>query len=90
MDSNCPSKLHGTIKLPDFIPFRAFLATSSAFIAPDDAAIILVSPGLFLLSVIRVGSFSEIETLLISTQQTCDQSLTTLVLLEANKNMDQG
>ena len=50
IDSKIPSKLQGTIKLPDWMPFNAFSATSSAFIAPEEAAIILVSCGLLLFS----------------------------------------
>lgn len=52
MDSITPSKLQGTKKLADLIPSKHFLATSSAFIAPDGAAIILVNTGLFLFSAI--------------------------------------
>ena len=50
MDNMTPSKLQGTINFPDFMPFKAFRATSSAFIEPDEAAIILVSSGLLLFS----------------------------------------
>ena len=52
IDSNRPSKLQGIKKLPDLMPLNVFLATSSAFIAPEEAEMILVSCGLNLVSAI--------------------------------------
>lgn len=51
IDSILPSKLQGTINIEDLMPFNAFLATSSAFIPPEDPAMILVRSGLLLCSV---------------------------------------
>lgn len=48
--SKWPSELQGTIKLPDLMPLKAFLATSSGFIAPEDSANMLVSGGRTLFS----------------------------------------
>jgi hypothetical protein len=42
--------LQGTINFPDLMPSKAFLATSSAFMPPDDPAMILVNSGLLLFS----------------------------------------
>lgn len=50
-DSAIPSKLQETIKLPLFMPSKAFWATFSAVIQPDEAAMILVSSGFLLFSV---------------------------------------
>uniref|UniRef100_A0A2P2JWZ1 Uncharacterized protein n=1 Tax=Rhizophora mucronata TaxID=61149 RepID=A0A2P2JWZ1_RHIMU len=55
MDNKIPSKLQGTMKEPDLIPSKAFLATSSAFIILEDPAITLVSCGLLLFSSTRPG-----------------------------------
>lgn len=49
-DSKNPSKLHETVNFPAFIPSIAFLATSSVFIEPEDAAIIAVTSGLLFCS----------------------------------------
>lgn len=51
IDSIVPSKLQGTINLEDLMPSKAFLATSSAFIPPEDPAMILVRSGRLLCSV---------------------------------------
>lgn len=51
MESMTPSKLQDTIKDPDFMPSKVFLATASAFIAtPADPTIRWVSSGLNLVS----------------------------------------
>jgi hypothetical protein len=42
--------LQGTINLPDLMPLKAFLATSSAFIPADDPAMMLVTSGLLFCS----------------------------------------
>ena len=53
-----PSKLQGTMNFADLMPSRAFLATSSAFILPDDPATIFVNSVLLLSSEIRQTTFS--------------------------------
>lgn len=45
-----PSKLQGMINLPALMPFRAFWATSLAFIRPEEATIKLVICGFVLFS----------------------------------------
>ena len=51
MESMVPSKPQGTIKVPDLIPFKDILATSSAFITtPPVPAIRVVTSGLSLFS----------------------------------------
>ncbi|CAJ2637135.1 unnamed protein product [Trifolium pratense] len=47
-DNAIPSKLQEIKKLPRLMPSKAFLATSSAFIKPEEDTIILVSSGLLL------------------------------------------
>jgi hypothetical protein len=54
MANKIPSELHGIVKLPDLMPSKAFFATSSAFIAPEDAAMILVSCGFLLFSAMKI------------------------------------
>lgn len=54
MDSKIPSKLQGIMKLPDLTPSEAFFATPSAFIAPKEAAMILVNCGFLLFSAMNV------------------------------------
>lgn len=55
IESMVPSKLQETIKVPDFMPFKDFLATSSAFITlPADPTIKLVSSGLDLCSALKL------------------------------------
>ncbi|OMP00247.1 hypothetical protein COLO4_12800 [Corchorus olitorius] len=55
MASVRPSKLHGTMKVPDLMPSKAILATLSAFIEPEEAASILVNSGLVLFLAKGVG-----------------------------------
>lgn len=66
MDSIVPSKLQGTTNCADLIPFKAFWATSSAFIPPDDAAITFVISGLLFSSAInlhtRLWIFKKLAT----------------------------
>ena len=54
MDSKIPSKLQGIMKLPDLTPSKAFFATPSAFIAPEEAAMIHVDSGFLLFSAMKV------------------------------------
>lgn len=61
MDNMTPSKLQGTINFPDFMPLKAFRATSSAFIEPDEAAIILVSSGLLLFSALQMDNNKHLK-----------------------------
>lgn len=49
-DKAIPSILQEMKKLPCLIPSKAFWATSSAFIKPEEDAMILVSSGFFLFS----------------------------------------
>lgn len=64
MERKKPSRLHATEKLPHFMPFKLFFATSSAFInAPEETAILLVICGLLLISTIIIWGeiFENIE-----------------------------
>lgn len=63
MDNKSPSKLQGTINLPDLIPSIAFFATSSAFMAGEESAMIVVSFGFLLFSAIS-KTLSRIEKIL--------------------------
>ncbi|MFS7990334.1 hypothetical protein Hanom_Chr11g01057591 [Helianthus anomalus] len=65
IDIKNPSKLQWTKKDPDLMPFKAFFATSSAFIEPEDPNMMFVNGGLLLFSAttetfIRISSISSL------------------------------